>query len=716
MNTADITADDLIALVRAYNPKTNENQIRLAYEYGQQMHEGQFRHSGEPYFTHPVSVAAILTEQQLDDATIITALLHDTIEDTKASYSSVDEKFGRDVAELVDGVTKLTNLQLNSNETKQAENFRKLFMAMSKDLRVILVKLADRLHNMRTIKSMRPDKQIQKARETMDIYAPLAGRMGMQWMREELEDLAFRVLNPEGRQSIIRRFITLQRETGDVIQRITGDMRHELEKAGIEAEVFGRAKKPYSIWRKMQEKQQSFSRLSDIYGFRVITTSEDECYRALGTIHRRWRAVPGRFKDYISQPKTNGYRSIHTTVSGRDGKRVEVQIRTRQMHDVAESGVAAHWSYRDGVRSRNPFAVDPVKWVAQLTEQLDSEEDHEDFLEAVKLEMYADQVFCFTPKGEVVKLPRGATPIDFAYAIHTRIGSACVGAKIDGMRVPLWTRVKNGQSIEIITAQGQTPQATWLDIATTGKAKTAIRRSLRELDRARFVSLGRELARSAFEQMNKSATEKVLRTAARNLRLSSAEELLAQLGSAELTGQEVVQAVYPNLRPKPGEHVDRKRAVVGLEAGQSFDRSPCCQALPGERIVGITFRGQGVKIHTIDCERLSHYEDQPERWLDLRWHDGPHPAIYGATLDLTIGNGAGVLGRICTLIGQSSANIADLEFLDRKPDFYRLLIYVELRDIAHLHSLIPMLEAESEVAEISRYRNPDLFKAGTKDA
>ncbi|WP_138925034.1 RelA/SpoT family protein [Sulfitobacter sp. BSw21498] len=716
MNTADITAEDLIALVRAYNPKTNENQIRLAYEYGQQMHDGQFRHSGEPYFTHPVSVAAILAEQQLDDATIITALLHDTIEDTKASYRSVDEKFGRDVAELVDGVTKLTNLQLNSNETKQAENFRKLFMAMSKDLRVILVKLADRLHNMRTIKSMRPDKQIQKARETMDIYAPLAGRMGMQWMREELEDLAFRVLNPEGRQSIIRRFITLQRETGDVIQRITGDMRHELEKAGIEAEVFGRAKKPYSIWRKMQEKQQSFSRLSDIYGFRVITTSEDECYRALGTIHRRWRAVPGRFKDYISQPKTNGYRSIHTTVSGRDGKRVEVQIRTRQMHDVAESGVAAHWSYRDGVRSRNPFAVDPVKWVAQLTEQLDSEEDHEDFLEAVKLEMYADQVFCFTPKGEVVKLPRGATPIDFAYAIHTRIGAACVGAKIDGMRVPLWTRVKNGQSIEIITAQGQTPQATWLDIATTGKAKTAIRRSLRELDRARFVSLGRELARSAFEQMNKSATEKVLRTAARNLRLSNEEELLAQLGSAELSGQEVVQAVYPNLRPKPGEHVDRKRAVVGLEAGQSFDRAPCCQALPGERIVGITFRGQGVKIHTIDCERLSHYEDQPERWLDLRWHDGPHPAIYGATLDLTIGNGAGVLGRICTLIGQSSANIADLEFLDRKPDFFRLLIYVELRDIAHLHSLIPMLEAESEVAEISRYRNPDLFKAGSKDA
>jgi len=716
MITAEITADELIALVRAYNPKTNEKLIRAAFDYGLAMHEGQYRHSGEPYFTHPVAVAAILTEQQLDDATIITALLHDTIEDTKASYIEVEKRFGTEVAELVDGVTKLTNLQLSSTETKQAENFRKLFMAMAKDLRVILVKLADRLHNMRTIKSMRADKQVQKARETMDIYAPLAGRMGMQWMREELEDLAFRVLNPEARLSIIRRFITLQRETGDVIQRITGDMRAELEKAGIEAEVFGRAKKPYSIWRKMQEKEQSFSRLSDIYGFRIIAQSEDDCYRTLGAIHGRWRAVPGRFKDYISQPKTNGYRSIHTTVSGRDGKRVEVQIRTRQMHDVAETGVAAHWSYRDGVRSKNPFAVDPAKWIAQLTEQFDVEEDHEDFLEAVKLEMYADQVFCFTPKGDVVKLPRGATPIDFAYAIHTRIGSACVGAKIDGMRVPLWTRVKNGQSIDIITAQGQTPQATWLDIATTGKAKSAIRRSLREEDRARFIKLGRELARSAFEQMGKTATDKVLRTAARNMRLAGADEILARLGSAELTGREVVQSVYPDLTPQKGEKVDRRRAVIGLEPGQSFDRAPCCQPLPGERIVGITFRGKGVVVHAIDCERLSAYEDQPDRWLDLRWHEGPHPAVYGATLDLTIGNDAGVLGRICTLIGLTRANISDLEFVDRKPDFYRLLIYVELRDAAHLHSLMLSLEAESEVAEISRYRNMQPAKAVEKTA
>ncbi|MEL6806384.1 MAG: bifunctional (p)ppGpp synthetase/guanosine-3',5'-bis(diphosphate) 3'-pyrophosphohydrolase [Pseudomonadota bacterium] len=701
-----ISADDLIALVRNYNPKTNEALIRAAYKFGGEMHEGQMRHSGEPYFTHPVAVAAILTEQQLDDATIITALLHDTIEDTKASYSIVTDMFGEEIAKLVDGVTKLTNLQLSSVETKQAENFRKLFMAMSKDMRVILVKLADRLHNMRTIRSMRPEKQVQKARETMDIFAPLAGRMGMQWMREELEDLAFKVLNPEARSSIIRRFITMQRETGDVIQRITGDMRHELESAGVEAEVFGRAKKPYSIWRKMQEKDQSFSRLSDIYGFRVITGTEEDCYLTLGAIHQRWRAVPGRFKDYISQPKSNGYRSIHTTVSGRDGKRVEVQIRTGQMHDVAETGVAAHWSYRDGVRGKNPFAVDPAKWIAQLTEQFDGEDDHEDFLEAVKLEMYSDQVFCFTPKGEVVKLPRGATPIDFAYAIHTRIGNACVGAKVDNMRVPLWTRIKNGQSVDIITAEGQTPQTTWLDIATTGKAKTAIRRSLREADRERFITLGRELARSAFAHVRKKATDKALEAAAKQLRLGSADEVLARLGSAELTGREVVQAIYPDLQPKPGKQVDARRAVIGLLPGQKFQRATCCQPLPGERIVGITFRGEGVVVHAIDCARLVEYENQPDRWLDLHWHEGSHAAVYGATLDVTIGNDAGVLGRICTLIGESQANISDLEFMDRKPDFYRLLIYVELRDAEHLHTLVGALAAESDVAAIERYRQP----------
>ncbi len=707
-----IALEDLIALVCTYNPKTDRKLISAAYEYGREMHEGQRRHSGEPYFSHPVAVAAILAEQRLDDATIITALLHDTIEDTRASYSSVADLFGGEIADLVDGVTKLTNLQLSSTETQQAENFRKLFMAMSKDMRVILVKLADRLHNMRTIKAMRPDKQVKKARETMDIFAPLAGRMGMQWMREELEDLAFKVLNPDARASIIRRFITLQRETGDVVEKITGDMRYEIGKAGLKADVLGRAKKPYSVWRKMQEKQMGFSRLSDIYGFRIITADEADCYAVLGAIHRRWRAVPGRFKDYISQPKSNGYRSIHTTVSGRDGKRVEVQIRTRQMHDVAETGVAAHWSYRDGVRSENPFAVDPVKWISSLTEQFDAEEDHDEFLEAVRLEMYADKVFCFTPKGDVVKLPRGATPIDFAYAIHTRIGHACVGAKVDGMRVPLWTRVKNGQSVDVITAEGQVPQPTWLDIATTGKARSAIRRALREQDRDRFIKLGRELARAAFEHIGKKATDKALGAAARTLRLKDADELLARLGSAELSAQNVLNAIYPDLVDDKGEEIAVDLAVIGLAADQSLDRAPCCQPLPGERIVGITYRGQGVVVHAIDCESLQAFDDQPQRWLDLHWHSGVHPAVYGVTLNITIGNDAGVLGRICTLIGELKANISDLNFVDRKPDFYRLLIDVELRDAEHLHRLISALDADSDVAAIERHRGQDRSVGG----
>ena len=699
-----IDVEDLIALVRNYNPRTNADLIRQAYTYGRQMHEGQFRHSGEPYFTHPVAVAAILTEQRLDDATIITALLHDTIEDTKSTYSEVARLFGNEVAELVDGVTKLTNLQLSSAESKQAENFRKLFMAMSKDLRVILVKLADRLHNMRTIKSMRAEKQAQKARETMEIFAPLAGRMGMQWMREELEDLSFRVLNPDARNSIIRRFITLQRETGDVVHKITADIRSELEKTQIDADVYGRAKKPYSVWRKMQEKDLAFSRLSDIYGFRIITASEADCYRVLGVIHQRWRAVPGRFKDYISQPKNNGYRSIHTTVSGRDGKRVEVQIRTRQMHEVAEAGVAAHWSYREGERAQNPFAVDPAKWISGLTERLD-EDDHDEFMENVKLEMYTDQVFCFTPKGDVIQLPRGATPLDYAYAIHTRIGNSCVSAKVDGIRVPLWTRLKNGQSVEIITAEGQRPQASWIDIVTTGRAKAAIRRSLREEDRGRFVKLGQELARAAFDHVGRKATDKALRTAAKMLGMADETDLLAQIGSAEVTARKVVETLYPELATSKADEVDAQRPVVGLSADQSFKRAGCCQPVPGERIVGITYRGQGVVVHSIDCPALEEFEEQPERWVDLHWHAGRHAAVHTVSLMLTISNDAGVLGRICTLIGEQKANISDLQFVDRKPDFYRLVIDVDLRDLEHLHMVMTALEAETDVAQIARHRD-----------
>jgi guanosine-3',5'-bis(diphosphate) 3'-pyrophosphohydrolase len=701
-----LSAENLADLVSSYNPKSNRSQIIAAYNYGQRMHDGQFRKSGEPYFSHPVAVAEILAKQKLDDATIITALLHDTIEDTPASKAEVAELFSPQVADLVDGVTKLTNVQLSSVETKEAENARKLFMAIAKDIRVILVKLADRLHNMRTIGSMRPEKQVQKARETMDLYAPLAGRMGMQSIREDLEDLAFQVLNPEARESIRVRFENLRAASGDVVERITGDMRLEFDKAEIAAHVYGRQKKPYSIWRKMQEKDLPFSRLSDIYGFRILCASDADCYRILGVIHQRWRAVPGRFKDYISQPKTNGYRSIHTTVSGRDGKRVEVQIRTFQMHEVAEAGVAAHWSYRDGVRSKNPFTVDPVKWITKLVSEVD-EDDDEAFLEAVKLEMFADQVFCFTPKGDVIKLPKGACPIDFAYAIHTRIGNSCVGVKVDGMRVPIWTTLRNGQSVEIITAEGQHPVSQWLDLVETGKAKTAIRRALREMDRGRHVTLGRDLLRSAFDHYDKKMTDKLIETAAKKLRLESGEELLARLGSAEQSARETVRILFPDIKDDKNTHVDHQRAVIGLNTGQSFTRRPCCEPLPGERIVGILTAGSGVSVHAINCDSLERFEEKPELWVDLHWHDGKHAAIYPVTLQLTISNDAGVLGRVCTVVGEAGANISDLKFVDRKPDFYKIDISVDLSDVEHFVSVLSRLEAEPEVATITRLRRTD---------
>ncbi|MEM6477618.1 MAG: bifunctional (p)ppGpp synthetase/guanosine-3',5'-bis(diphosphate) 3'-pyrophosphohydrolase [Pseudomonadota bacterium] len=706
----------LIALVHEYNPGADAELIERAYDFGETMHEGQFRKSGEPYFTHPVAVAEILAEQRLDASTIVTALLHDTIEDTRASYLQISEKFGAEIAELVDGVTKLTQLQLGSSETKQAENFRKLFMATSRDIRVVLVKLADRLHNMRTIRSMEPEKQQQKARETMDIFAPLAGRMGMQSIREELEDLAFQVLNHEGRASIIRRFISLQKETGDVMAQIIGDIELEMKKVGVEAEVHGRAKKPYSIWRKMQVKKQSFSRLSDIYGFRIIVRDEADCYHALGAIHQRWRAVPTRFKDFISQPKENGYRSLHTTVSGRNARRVEVQIRTREMHEVAESGVAATWSYRDGERVENPFAVDPAKWMERLTEDFGENSDDTDFLEAVKLEMYSDQVFCFTPKGDVIRLPKGATPLDFAYAVHTRIGNQTVSAKVDGIRVPLWTRLKNGQSVEVITAEGQKPQATWIDIAATGRAKSAIRRSLREEDRERFVRLGRELTRTSFEAVGRSVTQKALRLAAKTLGVADADTLLAQVGASEIASRQVVRAVYPDLAPRNDTEIAPERAVIGLSADQKFHRASCCQPVPGERIVGITFRGEGVVVHSIDCPNMALYENDLDRWVDLRWHEGRHSLSNTVSVELTISNDAGVLGRICTLIGEQKANISDLKFLDKKPDFYRLVIAIDLRDLEHLHMVMTVLEADANVAEVSRYRDPSRLTFGAERA
>ncbi len=717
-----LSADQLAALVKSYNPRSNSDLIIAAYNYGREKHEGQFRKSGEPYFMHPVAVAEILANLHLDDATVVTALLHDVVEDTSSSSEDIAQLFSPEIAKLVAGVTKITKIDL-SYEEKQAENVRNLLIAIAEDMRVMMVKLADRLHNMQTIRAMRPEKQAEKARETMEIFAPLAGRMGMQSMREELEDLSFRVLNPEARNSIVRRFINLRSEVEPELElderhkelttNIVKDIELVLEKANLKAEVKGRIKKPYSIWRKMKEKDLTFSKLSDIFAFRIITDTEEDCYVALGAIHRRWAVVPTRFKDYISSPKQNGYRSIHTTVAGRDGKRVEVQIRTQEMHDIAERGVAAHWSYKDGTRVETAFELNPVKWITDLIAEFDNEPDHVAFLDAVRLEMYADKVFCFTPRGEVVKLPRGATPIDFAYAIHTRLGSRFVGAKVDGARVSAWYRLRNGQSVEIIKADGQVPQQSWLELCKTGKAKSAIRRALKRADRQKHIVMGRELLRAAFEHVDKKLTDKAVTHAASKLQIDTPDELFVRLSQSQLRARDVLKEIYPEINYETRDEIDEKRAVIGLNPDQHFDRLSCCQPLPGERIVGIAREGHAVTIHAIDCDFLMAYEDQPELWMDVQWHEGTHPAVYPVTLDIIISNDAGVLGRICTLIGTQKANISDLEFVDRKPDFYRLRVNVELRNVEQLHSLMSILEIESEVASIKRVRRPYVPKSQT---
>ncbi|QIE56397.1 bifunctional (p)ppGpp synthetase/guanosine-3',5'-bis(diphosphate) 3'-pyrophosphohydrolase [Pikeienuella piscinae] len=702
---------ELVEMVRAYNPSADEALLNRAYVYGARAHATQKRASGEPYFGHPLEVAAILTGLKLDDATIVTALLHDTIEDTEATFAEITELFGAEIAELVDGVTKLNKLELASRETEQAENFRKLLIAMSRDVRVLLVKLADRTHNMRTLNALRPEKRARIARETMDIFAPLAGRMGMQQMREELEDLAFEELNPEARTSIMRRFLKLRKETGDLIPRIKTAIEQALYEAGVSSEVEGREKKPYSIWRKMEEKQIGFGQLSDIYGFRIITRDIPACYNALGAVHTAMRVVPERMKDYISGPKSNGYRSLHTTVYGPAASRVEIQIRTREMHEVAETGVAAHWAYKEGRRSQNPFAVDPFHWLSGLVERMEKGDAPREFLEQVKLDMFHDQVFCFTPKGDVYGLPRGATPIDFAYAIHTRIGDSCVGAKVDGARVPLWTRLRNGQSVEIIRVESSRPSPVWMDMAKTGRARAAIRRALREEERDEHIRLGKEIARLAFERRKLDGGSKALQTAARKLGFAAVENLLAALGAAELSGRRLVAAVYPGIleteAAEPEDATGRPhRLVVGAPAGLEFSFATCCEPIPGERIVGI--RGKrGIEAHCIDCAGLVAHEEHPERWIDLRWdEDAAQLGGRSTSIEVTLANQAGALGAIATLVGEHRANIENITTLARMPDFWRLRISLTVKDVKHMSAILSALEAQTIVTDVHRTRQP----------
>ncbi|CUW40135.1 bifunctional (p)ppGpp synthetase II and guanosine-3',5'-bis pyrophosphate 3'-pyrophosphohydrolase [Magnetospirillum sp. XM-1] len=717
---------ELVERVKSYDPGADEDAINRAYVFAMKMHGSQLRASGDPYFSHPIEVAGILTKYRLDSSSIITALLHDTIEDTPATLDDIEKLFGREIGRLVDGVTKLNRIELQSDHAKQAENLRKLVLAMSEDIRVLLVKLADRMHNMRTLHYIKnPDKRRRIAMETMEIYAPLAERIGMQGIKMELEDLAFAELHPDARGSIVARLSFLREQGGDLIGRILDELRAILDEAGIKAVVSGREKTPYSIWQKMQRKNVGFEQLSDIMAFRVAVGNIEDCYRALGVIHSKYPMVPNRFKDYISTPKPNGYRSLHTGVFGPERHRIEVQIRTSEMHEVAELGVAAHWKYKGGGGDGgNMTDGRQYRWLRELLDILEHASNPEEFLEHTKLEMFSDQVFCFTPKGDLINLPRGACPVDFAYAVHSQVGDTCVGAKVNGRIMPLRTQLNNGDQVDIITSKAQTPNPTWERFVVTGKARARIRRFIRTQQRAQYTELGRAILVRSFRQEGYEFTEKALDGVLRIFKAPSSEDLLALVGEGTLTAREVVSTVFPELKAqanrndnvvalkarggdKPTTNKKDKAGAVpikGLIPGMAMHFAGCCHPLPGDRIVGIVSTGKGVTIHTIDCENLEQFADQPERWLDLAWDEADSNAHVGR-IDLVVTNEPGAFGAISTVIAKNMGNITNLKITNRTTDFFEMIIDIEVRDVKHLTNVIAALRATPAINSVDRARN-----------
>ncbi len=708
---------ELVERVKSYDPNADEDALNRAYVYAMKVHGSQTRESGDPYFSHPIEVAGILTDLKLDDNTIITALLHDVVEDTEATLKDVEQKFGKDIGRLVDGVTKLSRLELQSEQTKHAENFRKLVVAMSEDIRVLLVKLADRLHNMRTLESVKsPDKRRRIARETMDIYAPLAERIGMQRFKDELEDLAFAQLNPDARDSIQARMEFLKRTGEDLPDRIVGQLKRTLAEDGTEAWVSGRVKSPYSIWRKMQRQNVAFEQLSDLVAFRVVVESVEHCYQALGILHSRYPVVPGRFKDYISTPKPNGYRSLHTGVIGPERQRDEVQIRTREMHEVAEFGVAAHWKYKQASQQ-----VDgrQYRWLRELLDILEHASNPEEFLEHTKLEMFQDQVFCFSPKGDLIALPRGSTPVDFAYAVHSEVGDTCVGSKVNGRMVPLRALLKNGDQVDIITSRAQTPSPDWETFVVSGKAKSRIRRFVRMKQREQYGELGRQMLQKAFRQEGYEFTEKAIEGVRKKFHCEAAADVYAEVGQGHRTAREVLLAVFPGVkdskksdtivpigraRARQGKGKDSAVPIKGLIPGMAVHYARCCHPLPGDRIVGIVTTGKGVTVHTIDCETLERFQDTPERWVDLAWDVvGEADRLLGR-LYVVVANEPGSLGSLSTIIGKNQGNISNLKITNRSIDFFEMLIDVEVSDVKHLTNIIAALRATPVITSVERAR------------
>ncbi len=719
---------ELVERVRAYDPSADEDLLNRAYVFAMKAHGGQMRKSGDPYFSHPLAVAAILTELRADPATVVTALLHDVVEDTEYTVGDIEKSFGAEIARLVDGVTKLSQFELPEGASKQAENFRKFVVAMADDVRVLLVKLADRLHNMRTLYHIdKADKRRRIALETMEIYAPLASRIGVQRFREELEDIAFRELSPDAHETISRRLAELHKHSVSSVVDVSNSLRTRLAAEKIRAQVMSREKRPYSIWRKMTQKNVSFDELADIYAFRVIVDDEADCYRALGVIHRAWRMIPSEFDDYISAPKPNNYRSIHTAVIGppwANGRRqkIEIQIRTHAMHETAERGVAAHWQYKDprgdnrGIEIVGPGQFDPYETPRRLVEMYQAGEDPDEALRYAKLELFQDQVFCFTPKSRVIALPKGSTALDFAYAVHTDVGDSCIGAKINGAQRPLRTPLETGDVVLVLRSENAPVPAEWESIAMTGRARSAIRRRIKKMQRDEHLALGRSIAESVFTGAHLQFSLKGVRAGLRKLGKKSVEDVLVSVGRGDLPVSELIEAVYPGasaategeIRPASLQAFKPRVAIAGLTPGVSVSMARCCTPLPGERIVGIRDDDGAIKVHTIYCDRIA-AEDPPQwRWLDLKWRDQDEEDLSAfARIIVTVQNGVGVLSEVAGIIARYGVSIASMRLDNRSREFLDMVMDVEVKDAKQLSQMLAGVRAAPSVISAERSGSRD---------
>lgn len=705
---------ELVELVKSYDPDADEDALNRAYVFAMKKHGAQLRASGDPYYSHPVEVAGILTKFKLDCNSVIAGLLHDTVEDTDTTIEEVRSLFGDQVAMLVDGLTKLAMIEQKSVYTKQAENFRKLLLAMSEDIRVLLIKLADRLHNMRTLHFLKPEKRSRIAHETLDIYAPLAERIGMEEVKSELQELAFRELYKDAHDSIVARLNFLREQGSNIVPKIIEALKKDMDENGVQCVVTGREKTPYSIWRKMQQKNASFEQLSDIMAFRICVPDIASCYQALGIVHSKYHMVPRRFKDYISTPKPNGYQSIHTGVIGPENTRIEIQIRTFEMHEIAEKGVAAHWAYKQGQKAEGKN----FRWVRELLEILDQASNPEEFLENTKLEMYNDQVFCFTPKGDLIGLPVNSTPVDFAYAVHSSVGDTCVGAKINGEIRPLRTILQNGDQVEVLTSKAQHPSTEWERFVVTGKAKAAIRRYVRANKRDQFIVLGQEILEKLFKGEKLEFSEKGLVNVLPNFEAESINDLYAKVGEGLVTGWDVMKAVYPAYKQSKLEKVvqaikvpafkklkkkeQSPLQIEGLIPGMAMHFAGCCHPLPGDRIVGIVTTGKGVAVHTMDCKTLEKFANEPERWLDISWGKTESTEMHTGRLKLMLSNEPGSLGEISNILARFNTNIANLNIVYRTISYFEIILDVEVKNVDQLNEVIAALKASKVVSYVAR--------------